>query len=136
MRGLRVFRKVVTCMLVVAFCFTAVVVAPVQAALVSTAEILNHGDSQAARDKVNQFLAREDVARQMAALGVPLDKAKANVQAMSDEEISLLAGKIDQLPAGGSAFGFVLGVAAVVFIVLIILDIVGVTDIFTFIKKH
>ncbi len=136
MKHLLVSRRIVAATLAVAFCFMSVVVAPLQAALVATEEILEIGDPQAARDKVDQFLAREDVARQMAALGVPVDEAQARVQAMTDEEISLLAGKIDQLPAGGSAAGFIVVLLAVAFVVMIILDVAGVTDIFTFIKKH
>ena len=47
----------------------------------------------------------------------------------------MVSKKIDQLPAGGDALGFILLVGVVVFIVLVITDIMGVTDVFTFIKK-
>ena len=55
---------------------------------------------------------------------------------MTDEEIRVLAAKIDQLPSGGDAVGFVAAVAFIAFVTLIITDIIGVTDIFTFIKKR
>ena len=42
---------------------------------------------------------------------------------------------IDPLPAGGDALGVILGVALIVFLVLLITDIMGYTDIFPFVKK-
>jgi len=42
---------------------------------------------------------------------------------------------MDQLPAGGDAIGTILGAALVIFIVLVITDILGFTDIFPFVKK-
>lgn len=136
MRQSSVSRKLVAAMVVVAFSFLTCVVAPLQAAMVGTEQILTLNESQAAREKIDRFLERQDVASQMGALGLSMAEAQARVDAMTDEEISLLAGRIDQLPAGGSVIGFVLGLAAVAFVVLIILDIAGVTDIFTFIKKR
>jgi hypothetical protein len=47
-----------------------------------------------------------------------------------------LAQKLDQLPAGGDGLGVVIGAALVVFIVLLITDILGYTDVFTFVKKR
>ena len=68
--------------------------------------------------------------------GVDPVEAKARVAVMTDEEVSTIAGKIDQLPAGGDAVGFLVAVAVIVFVVLLITDIIGVTDVFTFIKKR
>jgi hypothetical protein len=45
-----------------------------------------------------------------------------------------IADKMDQLPAGGSTFGVIIGAAVIIFIVLLITDILGYTDIFTFVK--
>jgi hypothetical protein len=45
--------------------------------------------------------------------------------------VRTLAAKIDELPAGGDA----LGLLVFVFIVLLITDILGFTDIFPFVKK-
>ena len=48
------------------------------------------------------------------------------VQAMTDAELQAFVERIDQAPAGGDGFALV----GVVFIVLIILEVVGVIDIF------
>ena len=47
---------------------------------------------------------------------------------MTDSELQRLAGRIDQLPAGGTGVIEVVGIVAVV---LLILELLGVTDVFT-----
>jgi hypothetical protein len=40
-----------------------------------------------------------------------------------------------EMPAGGGAFGIIIGAALFVFIVLLITDMAGATDVFPFVKK-
>ncbi len=136
MRHQRGMKKAVACLVIVAFSFLSLVVAPVQAAMVGTADILKAQSDDLARQKVKLFMERQDVVQQIQAWGVNPDEAQARVDTMTDEEISLLASKIDQLPAGGDALGFILAVAVIIFVVLVITDIMGVTDVFTFINKR
>lgn len=137
MKRYRSMQKAVAGVMIVAFSFLCLVVAPVQAAMVGTADILQAQSNDLARQKVKLFLERRDVVQQIQAWGVNPDEAQARVDTMTDAEISLLASKIDQLPAGSSsAIGFILAVAVIVFVVLIITDLTGVTDVFTFIKKR
>lgn len=136
MRRYRGMRKTVASLVIVAFSFLCLVVAPVQAAMVGTADILQAQSNDLARQKVKSFMERQDVVQQIQAWGVNPDEAQARVDTMTDAEISLLASRIDQLPAGGDALGFILAVAVIVFVVLIITDLTGVTDVFTFIKKR
>jgi hypothetical protein len=72
----------------------------------------------------------------MAIVGIDVHEAMARIDALSDAEIIALADRMEQLPAGGSAFGTIVGAAVIVFIVLLITDIMGFTDIFPFVKKH
>ena len=120
----------------VAFSFLAVVVAPVQAAMVGTETILQAAGADAARERVLEFIQREDVVDRFKMWGVEADEAQARIDAMTNEEVAQLAAQIDQLPAGGDVLGFILAVALISFITLLVLDIMGVTDIFTFIKKR
>lgn len=122
-------------MVAVTFGFMAIVVAPVQAAMVGTDAVLQAADVAAARQTVKSFLDRQEVIQQLQDWGVAPGEAQARIDAMTADEVTLLAGEIEKLPAGGDALGFVLLLALVSFIVLIVLDILGVTDIFTFIKK-
>jgi hypothetical protein len=109
---------------------------PVLAAMVGTEEILRTQQGQPARDRVQQFLDREDVRSALMAQGIDPREAKSRVGSLSDTEVASLADKIDSLPAGGDALGLIVGTALLVFIILLITDILGFTDVFSFVKKH
>ena len=136
MRRSRGLQKLIATLVAISFCYVSVVVAPVQAAMIGTSDVLQIQDSQNARQKVRTFLERQDVGRYLEAMGVDAQEAKARVDHMTDEEVNMVVSQIDDLPAGGDALGFLLGVAVFLFILLLILDLVGVTDVFTFIKKR
>ncbi len=84
------------------------------------------------RDQVTSFLERSEVRDRMQALGVDPDAARGRVAALSDDEVASLANQLDQLPAGGSD---VLTAVVVVFLILVILDLLGITNIFPFTKS-
>jgi hypothetical protein len=63
-------------------------------------------------------------------------EAKARVDSLSDSEVIEVADKIEQLPAGGGAFGAVIVASVIVFLVLLITDILGYTDVFPFVKSQ
>ena len=117
------FRRLIACLLIVSL--------PAQAGLVSTAGVASAGS----RERVALFLERADVQRQLETLGVAPQDVKARVAALSDAEVANLAGKIDNLPAGGDGVGFILWLAVVVFLVLLITDILGLTKIFPFTRS-
>jgi Family of unknown function (DUF6627) len=105
-----------------------------RAALVTTEQALEQSAPVDARARVAAFLARDDVRRQMAALGVDPVEAGKRVASLSDAEVQQLAGRLDRLPAGGDgAIAAVLGVALIVFLVLLVTDLLGLTDIFPFV---
>lgn len=106
-----------------------------QAALVGTDQVITRTEIDNDRARVAAFLAREDVRRQIESMGVDPDEAAARVDGLSDAEVQQIAARIDTLPAGQDALGTILVILLVVFLVLIITDILGVTDIFPFIKK-
>lgn len=105
---------------------------PVQAAPVSTEEVIAEQTVQGDRAEVQAFLAREDVARQLASMGVNPAEAQARVAALSDDEARDLAGKVKDMPAAGAD---VLGVLVFIFIVLLITDILGFTKVFPFTRS-
>lgn len=73
--------------------------------------------------------ARRDIQKQLVELGVEQKLAQIRVANMSDNQISEITQQINELPAGASAGGVIVAI----FVVLVITDIVGVTDIFPFI---
>ena len=106
-----------------------------RAALVSTDQVVEKSAVEADRMRIAALVTRDDVQRQLKAQGVDPDEALARVAALSDAEVRLIADRIDAMPAGQDALGTLIGVALVVFIILLVTDLMGVTDIFPFIKK-
>jgi len=76
--------------------------------------------------RIRAQLARDDVRAQLLAHGVAPSEIDARIAALSTEELQMLCGQFDELPAGG-----ILAVIGVVFVVLLILELVGVTNVFT-----
>ncbi|KPL28435.1 MAG: hypothetical protein AMJ72_03385 [Acidithiobacillales bacterium SM1_46] len=105
------------------------------AALVGTETITTSAQARQDRDRIGALLARDEVKAQFVAYGVQPEVVQARVDSLTDQEIHSLAGKLDELPAGGSALGTVLGIALVVFLVLLFTDIMGWTSVFPFTKK-
>lgn len=101
-------------------------VMPAQGQLVSTGDALAL-DAGNLTTRVEAYLLRDNVAAELAELGVSHEMAMARVADMSAAELEQIAGRIDQMPAAGDGVIVVLGV---VFLVLIILELVGVTNIF------
>ena len=78
--------------------------------------------------RVEAGLQRADVRAQLERLGVAPAAAAERAAALSDQELARLADRLDTLPAGGDAG--ILEVIGLVFIVLLILDYVGVIHVF------
>ena len=89
------------------------------AAMVPTGQVLTADQAQVDRQKVRDFVSRSDVAQQLQALGIKPDSAKQRVDALTDEEVQKVAGKLDTLPAGGSSNGWAIA-GGVIVIALII----------------
>ena len=101
-----------------------------QAGMLPTARVV----ASPAKERVTSFLNRSDVRAQLESMGVNSADAKARVATLTDDEAAQLAAKIDNLPAGGDAAGALIGALLIVFIVLLITDILGVTHVFPFTK--
>ena len=100
--------RTVAWMMVVVMLATALPLGTAQAALVSTEQVVTE-TAGSDRDRVQAFLERQDVRRQMIALGVDPAEAAARARQLSDAEIGQIVARIDRLPAGQSALGAVLG---------------------------
>jgi len=80
----------------------AFLVQPARAEIVTTGEIVSQEQIQADRERVQAFLSRQSVEQSLTALGVDPEMAKKRADALTDEEIRTIAGKLDLLPAGGA----------------------------------
>ena len=98
----------------------------VQAEVIGTLAGLESAQRDADLARVNRALATAEARDQLQALGVDQAQVEARLAGLTDSELSTLADKLETAPAGGD----VLAVIGVVFIVLLILEAVGVIDIF------
>lgn len=76
---------------------------------------------------IKGWLAQDEVRKQLVELGVDPADASERVASMTAEELQALHTRIDELPAGAG----VIEVIGIVFVVLLILELVGVTNIFS-----
>ena len=126
-------KRLVAGFLIISMAFFSMVQAA-QAGLISTeavAQAQAQRNAEADRALVLETLKRPELQAKMTAMGVSAADAQKRVAALSDQEVSMLAEKIESAPAGGSD---VLTVALIVFIVLLVTDILGFTNIFPFVK--
>jgi hypothetical protein len=77
-------------------------------------------------ERINGLLAQDSVRSQLVGLGVDPHDAQARVAALTDSELQMLDQRLGTLPAGGD----LLAVIGVVFVVLLILELMGVTNVF------
>jgi len=107
-----------------------------QAAMVTTDQVVAQSESAGDRERVVRFMAREDVRQQLLTLGIDPDEAAQRTNTLSDDEVRQIAGKLDQLPAGEGAVGVIVGAILIVLLVLLITDLLGLTDVFPFIRAQ
>ena len=100
---------------------------PAQAGMVGTAElagnaqILNTSELSAQRNWIQQ---------QLEANGVSANDAALRVSSLSDQQVQQVQQRLEEMPAGAGV-GTVLVIG---FLVLVITDLVGLTDVFPFIR--
>ena len=97
-----------------------------QAELIGTLQAVEASTRAQDLATVSSALARDQVRAQFVALGVDPAQVETRVAALTDSELRTLAGKISEAPAGADA----LAVIGIVFLVLLILEAVGVIDVF------
>ena len=128
MRTSRLLRKAGSLLLAASLLGTSI--APAQAAMVGTAQVIAAEQGALNRAQLASMLEREDLQVQLTAMGVDVQQAKARVAHLTDAEVARLNQQIGQLPAGAdSVLGFVLAII----VILMITDLVGWTDVYPFI---
>jgi len=122
------FDKTLIRFLIVSICYLELPIAPAHAAMISTYDIASATQTDSPRHKLQRYLEREDVRAGLVQNGVTAAAAKARVDALSDDEVAAVAGKIDTLPAGGEF----IGALVFVFVLLLVTDILGFTKVYSF----
>jgi hypothetical protein len=119
-------KKCLAVMLILQFTVVAALLPAANAAFLPTETLLSGAVGSGEVEHVTAFFLQEEVKAEMVRLGVDPQTAVDRVAALTPAELEQLRHQITTLPAGGDA----LAVIGVVFLVLLILELVGVTDIF------
>jgi hypothetical protein len=96
-----------------------------QAGLVPADALLAEARAEQLRGALHTRLAETELQAQLEAWGVSPAEAEQRLAHLSDAELIAFADEIETLPAGGIA-----GAIGILFVVLLILELVGVIDIF------
>jgi hypothetical protein len=102
-------------MLIVAM---ALVAPQLQAGVIGTDQALQVSSE---RERVKAMLERPEVAKALQKYGINAHDAAARVDAMNNEEVAQLAGRLDALPAGGALSNNDLIIILLVVIIVILI---------------
>ena len=117
--------KSIIYLLILSFLF--VQISPAFAGIVGTDSFLSEQTLQQDRANLKDLMSRDEVRSMLEMNGLSVDQAQARVDSLTDAEVSQMAQKFDELPAAGDAAVVILVIALVV----LVLELAGITDIFT-----
>jgi hypothetical protein len=98
--------------------------------MLGTDTLITSTETQQSIAGLHQLLERKDAQQHRLALGVSPEQVRERVASLSDSELARINQGIDTLNAGGDS---VLGILLIIFIVFVITDVLGATNIFPFI---
>lgn len=96
------------------------------AGVIETGYLVDQESRSASLARLDVMLVSDNVARQLEALGVDKAMVAERIQSLSHSELLMLEAEMDRQIAGGDALSLI----GAVFLVLLILELVGVTDVF------
>ena len=115
---------------VVSFVFLFTGIPGALADVVSSAEIMQAEQYQYDRQQVLAYIDSDAVQAKLVGLGVDAASARDRIAGMTDVEISTLNAHMQDMPAGGA----LMNTAMDILIVFLVLDLLGVTNVFDFVK--
>jgi hypothetical protein len=120
--------KSIVCLLVAALLNLSLPLHAARGAMVGTEAVIETATQvDADRARLRALLLRDEARAHLETYGITRDEAAARLDALSDEEIAEIAGKLDALPAGGTghynyeALGYLIILAAVAVVAVLVL---------------
>jgi len=126
------FQRLLAAVLTVCFA-NATMIQTAQAGMISTEQVARTAagaEQGTGHERLTAALARADVQTAMQQQGLDTAVAAERIAALTDEEASALADHIDSAPAGG-----IIGAILLVFFVLLVTDILGLTKVYPFTRS-
>ncbi|MEJ2765369.1 DUF6627 family protein [Photobacterium sp. MCCC 1A19761] len=110
--------------------FSLVQMPVVQAAMITTGEAIQVQQRHIDRGNLLSMLQKDELQQQLAEYGLDAQLVAERVRHMTDAEIAMLNKHLDEMPAGEG----VLSIIGLIVVVLVVTDLIGVTDVFPFIR--
>ncbi len=130
-RLLLAMRRMLASALALSILMVSVQSSVVQAAMVSTETLVQEHRAQYDRERILDAVSQEQARATLVSLGVSPEDVEARIKNMTPAELAQFNAQIDELPAGGAS---VFAVVIFILVLLIILDLLGATDIFPAIR--
>ena len=130
MRFSRLTRELISVIAVLAILGLFLPTSPAVASWIGT-----RAATESPKARITALLDQQEVVEALAALGIDPAEAKRRAAGMTEREAMLAMEHMDNMPAGGSAVGALVGAAVLIFVILLVTDLLGLTDVFTFVKK-
>lgn len=111
------------------FLWSAVPMPAAQAGVVGTEAAVTQAEHEAVKERLNELLARDEIRQGLMANGVDPAEAQARVASLTPGEAQKIAGKLEELPAGGNSL---VGAIVFIFVLLLVTDLLGLTDFYPF----
>lgn len=99
------------------------------AGVYSSDQVVAQQQHQYSKQQVLSFVDSAEVQQKLIELGVSPDDAKQRIAAMTTAELDALNNELNDMPAGG-----IVGVIITVLVVVAVLDLMGITDVYPFIR--
>lgn len=122
--------KFMCCLTGTVFMFMSAVL-PVHAAMVSTENVLLLNQQQSHQQRIQALLNQDEAHKMLELQGISSQEAQARLDVMTPEELDYFVKNLDEMPAGEG----LLSTLVFLFLVLLVTDILGYTDIFPFVVK-
>ena len=97
--------------------------------VVDVEEVISAERTEYEREQLLSYADSAEVQSQLLAMGVDPEVAKLRIARMTDAELAALNAHMQEMPAGG-----VVGAIVTVLVVIAFLDLLGVTDVYSFIN--
>jgi len=124
------FRKIISLLVTTSLLLLSIQIPVAQAAMVSTQSQIQMAQANYDREQLLQLTQTEDARQLLQDLGVAPDQVEQRINNMTQDELTQFNQQVNDMPAGAG----IIGVILVVFLVLIVLDLLGTTNIFPVIK--
>jgi hypothetical protein len=130
---IRRIAKPLSLFLIFSFLLLDLTVITAKAGIIGTEAVINTFQEYSSRARVSAFLERQEVQEAFIKKGIDPALAKTRVAGLTDQEIAQICKTLDQLPAGGDGLGTVVGAIVLIFLILLLTDLLGLTNVFPFV---